>query len=80
MAVERPVILDDLVAGLTHGCPDIRTEHGSIIPRLMQPAWGVPSSRFNGRLVRRAEHLETRPHPSAQTQVDRAGVTWAKCR
>src|ERR1017187_10380385 len=31
IAIERSVILDDFVPGLMHGCPDIRSEHGSII-------------------------------------------------
>jgi hypothetical protein len=37
IAIERPVILDDFVAGLTHG---------SIISRRidLQPAYGVPST------------------------------------
>ena len=38
VAIERPVILDNLVAGLAHGRSDIRSEHASIIsltlPRL----------------------------------------------
>ena len=31
LAIERAVILDHLVASLAHGCPDIRSEHKSII-------------------------------------------------
>jgi hypothetical protein len=32
VAVERPVILDNLVAGLAHGCPDLRRQHASVYP------------------------------------------------
>jgi hypothetical protein len=38
VTIERPVICYNLVAGLAHGCPNIRSEHASIIsltlPRL----------------------------------------------
>src|ERR1035437_9154877 len=30
VAIERPVILDNLVAGMAHGRPDIRSEHASL--------------------------------------------------
>ena len=32
IAIERPVILDDPVAGPTHGCPDIRSERAIMNP------------------------------------------------
>jgi hypothetical protein len=55
--IERPVILDNLVAGLAHGCWDIRSEHGSIIsltpPRLgdhaCEPLWRLAGSAAMSR-------------------------------
>jgi hypothetical protein len=55
--IERPVILDNLVAGPAHGCWDIRSEHGSIIsltpPRLgdhaCEPLWRLAGSAAMSR-------------------------------
>ena len=66
VAIKRSVILDNLVASLAHGCPDIRGEHGSIISL----TWSLRGSRRRdsgefrkyhrdekGRIVKKDDHL-----------------------